>query len=174
MGLFSRRRRAESVDPEPPNVQANWKDPDIWAEWDAPCNWIAGESKYPEVFADLAGPPRDEGYLIPVSVVLSREPRNEYDRNAIVATVDGRTVGYVSRDVAAAVAPALDGVGVSELCVCGIVRGGYTRRKNFGVHIWLDKHPQTSVQVNLMTDGVGQVGNWPPDDDELEEATLPA
>jgi hypothetical protein len=174
MGLFRKKNRAESIEQEPPNVPADWKDPEIWAEWDAPCNWIAGESKYPEVFADLAGAPRDEGYLIPVAVVLKREPANQYDKNAIVATVDDRIVGYISWDVAAAVAPALDQVGVSELCVCGIVRGGYTRRKNFGVHIWLNKHPLPSVQVNLVTDGIGQVGNWPPDDDELEEATLPA
>ena len=170
MGLFSRKRRAESVDVEPPNVPSGWRDPDIWVEWDAPCNWIAGESKYPEAFAALAGEPRREGYLVPVSVKLQREPRNQYDRHAIVATVEGHKVGYISRDVAAIVAPALDGAGVSELIVCGIVRGGYTKRKNFGVHIWLDKHPEPSVQINLVTDGIGQVGSWPPDDDELEEA----
>ena len=174
MGLFSRKRRQDSIEPEPPNVSADWRDPDIWVEWDAPCNWIAGESRYPEAFAALAGPPRDAGYLIPVSVRLVREPGNKYDRNAIVATVEGRTVGYISRDVAAVVAPALDGVGVSQITVCGIVRGGYTRRKNFGVHIWLDKHPEPSVQINLVTDGIGQVGSWPPDDDELEEAVKPA
>ena len=170
MGLFSRKRRVERVEPEEPNVPADWRDPSVWIEWDAPCNWIAGESKYPAAFAALAGPPRQEGYLVPVVVKLAREPRNSYDRNAIVATVDGHTVGYISRDVAAVVAPALDGVGVSELTVCGIVRGGYTKRENFGVHIWLDKHPERSVQINLVTDGIGQVGAWPPDDDELEEA----
>ena len=172
MGLFSRKRRETAVEVEPPNVQSDWRDPDVWAEWDAPCNWIAGESKYPEAFAAIAGAPRDEGYLVPVCVVLTREPRNQYDPNAIVATVDGHIVGYISRDVAAAVSPALDQSGVSELRVCGIVRGGYTRRKNFGVHIWLDKHPEPSVQINLVTDGIGQVGSWPPDDDELEEAVI--
>jgi hypothetical protein len=174
MGLFSRKRRQQAIEPEPPNVPDDWKDPDIWAEWDAPCNWIAGESKYPQAFAALAGEPREAGYLIPVNVVLEREPRNQYDRNAIVATADGHKIGYIGRDVAGVLAPALDGAGVTRLCVCGIVRGGYTRRKNFGVHIWLDKHPQPSVHIDLLTDGIGQVGNWPPDDDELEGATLPA
>lgn len=111
---------------------------------------------------------------MPVSVTLAREPGNKYDKNAIVATVEGHVVGYINRDVAAVVSPALDGVGVSQITVCGIVRGGYTRRKNFGVHIWLDKHPERSVQINLVTDGIGQVGSWPPDDDELEEAVKPA
>ena len=171
MGLF-RKKRGERVDPQPPNVSAGWKSELTWLEWDPPCNWIAGESRYPEAFAQLAGEPRDDGYLVPVEVLLEREPQNSFDENAIVASVAGLKVGYISRDVAAAVAPALDRAGAASIVVCGIIRGGYTPRPNFGVHIWLDKHPQPSVQIGLTTDGVGQVGAWPPDEDEVDAALV--
>jgi hypothetical protein len=62
------RRRAEL---EPPNISPDWATSDEWRSWEAPRNFIAGESHHTDELRALCGEPRDGGYLIPVEVVLS-------------------------------------------------------------------------------------------------------
>ena len=170
MGLF-RKKKKSAPEPGPPNVPGDWDDSAVWADWEPPRNWIAGESRYPEAFLALAGEVRDDGYLLPVAVVLEREPENDYDENAIVASVRGHKVGYISRDVAAVMSPALDQAGVATVTVCGIIRGGAPEFPNFGVHLWLDRHPVDSVSVVLEADSAGEVGGWPPSAKEIDRAS---
>jgi HIRAN domain len=148
----------------PANVAADWRKGE-WRTWPSPRNFIVGESRYVDALASLAGPPCATGYCIPVEVVLIREPRNQYDANAIRAEVRGRQVGYLARHLAAQIAPALDRARVRQFVVCGVVRGGWDDAQNFGVHIWLDRRVDAGPEIT-QADEVGGV-RWPPDDDEI-------
>lgn len=67
---------------------------------------------------------------------LHREPHNPYDRNAIlVARNNGAQVGYVPRDEAAVVAPALDRVGQPVQAEITAVLGRDYPGQNLGVRI---------------------------------------
>src|SRR6476620_4820992 len=96
MGLFRRKWELS-----PPNVAADWMTNDEWLTWEAPRNFVAGESHYLTALRSLTGKPTSDGYLRPVEVCLTREPDNQYDRNAWRAEVDGQLIGYMRREIAA-------------------------------------------------------------------------
>jgi hypothetical protein len=146
------------------NVAADWRSGE-WRSWPAPHNFIAGESHYMPALASLAGPPCETGYCIPVEVVLTREPTNPYDPNAIRAEVHGLHVGYLARHLAAQISPALDRAGVASFAVCGVLRGGWQDAQYFGVHVWLDRRTRPGPSIEQM-DEAGAV-QWPPDLDEV-------
>ncbi len=108
--------------PEALSPQGQWW-PSDWSTWPCPRNVIAGEASYQYALMQLVGQPRDVGYLVPVTVTLVREPANPYDRNAIRGDVNGVTVGYLRRQIAAQMADALDQCGCRGFSVCGLVRG---------------------------------------------------
>jgi hypothetical protein len=68
-----------------------------------------------------------------------REPDNAYDRNAIRAEVMGHRVGYLRRHLAEQLAPALDRGRCTDFEVPGLLRGGSTRARNVGCHVWLNR-----------------------------------
>lgn len=173
MGLFRRRRGHKAEKASTAANSSAWQDPGVWMQWEAPRNWIVGESYHPDELLDLAGAPRDEGYIIPVCVDLVREPENPHDVNAIRASVCGLTVGHVQRDIAEALAEAMDDAGMDAIAVCGLIRGGFTARPNLGVHVWLDRNLRGSVTPPLPKIVSPKV-RWPPEPDELDGYALPA
>jgi hypothetical protein len=120
-------------------VPDDWIDTHVWVGWEAPRNYIAGESKYGEALTSLTGPPCDDGYCTPVVVTLIREPNNAYDPNAIRAEVSLAHVGYLRRGIASQLASPLDGARIRSLRVAGLLRGGATRAPNVGCHVWLNR-----------------------------------
>jgi hypothetical protein len=135
-----------------------WSADGAWrATWEAPRNWIRGESHHVAACTAIAGPMREQGYLIPVDVVLEPEPKNTYDANAILALVGGVVVGRLAREIAAQVSPAMSSANVRRLVVPGVVRGGSPKYPSLGVHIWIDRG---EAQVTLL-DNTGAVA-WPP------------
>ena len=142
--------------------------PTDWATWPAPRNLIAGESRYQDALQRICGERCESGYLIPVEVVLRREPQNQYDPNAMRAEVRGQHVGYLRRQIAAVVAPALDDHGIASVTVCGLIRGGSIGADMIGCHLWLDRPlggPTITVEdIDEVGDG-WRVG-WPPYDRE--------
>ena len=93
---------------------------------------IVGESKYQPNLLALAGAKTDAGCEILCEATLHREPRNPHDRNAIRVDVQGRTVGYIPRLDAAAIAPIMDRQGISAVLADAIIVGGWLRGSNEG------------------------------------------
>ena len=61
------------------------------------------------------------------AVLLRREPSNHYDGNAIrVEKMNGEQIGYISRHLAAALAPFFDGYGQAVKGVVSMLTGGMT------------------------------------------------
>jgi hypothetical protein len=144
----------------PANVEANWRDGEAWLGWDAPRNFVAGESHYMPALRTLTGDPRPGGYLIPVEVVFVREPTNEYDSNAWRAEVDGRHIGYAARHIAAQLARGLDPLRLTTFTVCGVIRGGSMDAPNIGVHVWPGRRPCPGPEIRQIDDALAV--NWPP------------
>jgi hypothetical protein len=148
----------------PANAPTDWP-ADVFRDWPAPRNLVVGESHYPDALRKLAGPPRAQGYLIPVDVRFERDPDNAYDRNAFRAAVQGFQVGHLSAELAAQLAGPLDDAGHISFSVCGVIRGGTIERPNLGVHVWLERRLSPGPEISFGDDS-GLVSNWPPRDDE--------
>lgn len=166
MGLLDRFRKAP-IELAPANVDTGWTETEEWREWDAPGNFISGESHYKAALTALAGPPRREGYLTPVKVAIVREPTNAYDSNAFRAEVDGHHIGYLARHIAAQLADPLDAASCGRFEVCGILRGGSADAPNIGIHVWLSR--RLSRGPEIMQRDEGGLVSWPPYDDEGKE-----
>lgn len=148
------QRWLDTQSPPPPpealSPEGRWW-PSDWSTWPCPRNIIAGEASYQAALQQLIGPPRDVGYLVPVTVTLVREPANRYDRNAVRGDVNGVTVGYLRRQIAAQMADALDQVVCPSFSVCGLIRGGSLTAPNLGCHIWLDRLSRMARPSSLTT-----------------------
>lgn len=94
---------------------------------------IVGESNYQR---HIAAANDEEAPVFSVE----REPKNPYDRNAVVVKHKGRIVGYLARAEAEAVAPIFDTIerGGQVVTCLGKIKGGGPGR-SFGV--WLDLPP---------------------------------
>lgn len=147
----------DEVELSPANVDPNWRDGNAWLKWEAPRNFVAGESHY---MPELTGEPRESGYLIPVEVVFVREPTNRYDPNAWRAEVDGSVIGYARRNIAAQFAAALDPHGLTTLTVCGVLRGGSLDAPNLGVHVWPERRPCPGPELHQVDEALSVP--WPP------------
>lgn len=109
---------------------------------------VRGESRYQEALRAIAGsgelPVRKE-----VRARLVPEPSNPYDYNAIQVRIEGRLVGYLSREDARAYAPAFARRENRPItCPAVIVGGGSTKdgwRKSFGV--WLALPPPEKIRT---------------------------
>ena len=165
MGLFSRKPGLASA-----NVPQGWTEQREWLAWDPPRNLIRGESHYQKALrtaCGMTGMPRHQGYLKPVSIDLIREPHNEYDRNAFAAFIANEKVGYLAREIAAQLAPALDKYKISTVRVCGVIRGGSSNAPSLGIHVWLDRRPVAGHAL-LQADS-SHIVPWPPFDGEGQE-----
>jgi len=106
---------------------------------------VVGESAYQDALFELTGGRRLYGGVRMERVArLVPEPGNRVDPGAIAVTIDGRTVGYLSRhDVTcyrAAIASAIDRSG--EASCRAVIVGGWEREHGdvglFGVRLYLD------------------------------------
>lgn len=122
----------------PANVPAHWRESESWRNWCAPCNIVVGESRRQDaLLAVCGGAARQWGYLVPVELEFRREPDNQYDPNAIVASIEQHTVGYLRREIAATLAGPLDAIDRLTFRLCGLIRGGSERAPLLGAHVWI-------------------------------------
>ena len=112
---------------------------------------VGGESHYQHNLESIAGPKNEVGYNLAVDVVLIREPDNEFDSNAIAVYAAAQApgaeavkVGYVARETAVGLAPAIDrrnGEG-ETVGLEGAIRGGWDRGGDdvgyFGISLFYD------------------------------------
>lgn len=117
----------------------------------------------PDVLVALTGPPRPNGYLLPVEATLRRDPNNEYDANAIRVEIGGNLVGHLEKEAAHRMAPILDALGCTECRIAGIIRGGYIDRPHVGVMLWATKRLSDAPTFRF---GMTGAPRWPPSEDE--------
>jgi hypothetical protein len=160
-----------------PNAPSNWSSSGLWRSWEAPLNVVRGESHRQEALHAMCGSPRAQGYLVPVETNLRREPTNPVDKNAIRVEVRGEHVGYVAREIAAQMSPALDKAKCREFAVAGIIRGGSPHAPSFGLHLWLGRRLSPGPQIQF-DDSFYHHGDfviaWPPREGEGDDSPRPS
>ncbi len=107
---------------------------------------VVGESQYQDALWEIAGGIRRDPVRHPADAVLLPEPDNPYDPNAIRVLIDGRVVGYLSRDDAAVYLPGLRRLMAScdsgYVALEGQIVGGGSRGDGIGsLGVFLDHDP---------------------------------
>ena len=112
---------------------------------------IVGESfeNRQQTLERIAGGRHERGAEHRVGVTLRREPSNPHDSDAVWVEVMGQHVGYVSRQEAAHLSPALSKFGgVAE--AQGLVVGGWSdgeSQGSFGIRVWLTSSEAARLNV---------------------------
>lgn len=104
---------------------------------------VVGESNYTSNFEAICGPRSRDGVDKQTRALLVLEHNNPHDRNAVRVSIEGMTVGYLSRSVALDFRRAIKSAGYSKHAIfdcAAIIRGGWDngrgKRGHYGV--WLD------------------------------------
>lgn len=98
---------------------------------------IVGEAAYQSNLKKIAGPKTKEAKYLTVSALIESEPTNKHDRNALKVTIQGLTVGYLSREEASYIA-AKSTSPISKPVMATIVGG------------WKDKTSEGQYGVKLL------------------------
>lgn len=114
-----------------------------WWDEEPPLNIVAGESFYADAIHSRMGTPREPGWLVPLDLVLQRDPKNQYDKNAIAVKTGsprrpGDQLGNINKAWAAALAPVMDAKRQKVIPIRGVLRGGWIDAPSAGVCVWLD------------------------------------
>ncbi|MGR3498223.1 MAG: HIRAN domain-containing protein [Limimaricola soesokkakensis] len=116
-------------------------------------NYVAGVASYRHVFARLAGPKRERGYNIDCQVVFEADPKNRFDRTAVAvkATVSGRHIGYLPKEMTGDFHAAMEAHGTTAAIAAGRIRGGWWRAEEgsegaFGVKVFMKWPPEGEVR----------------------------
>jgi len=105
---------------------------------------IVGESHYQEALSTICGGPCEDGHEHECVAELLPEPSNPYDANAVMVRIQGKTVGYLSKEWAPLYLAALKALGHEGApATCNaIINGGWERtrrgevdRGSFGVEL---------------------------------------
>jgi hypothetical protein len=101
---------------------------------------IVGEGYRQKELERIAGPKEPGGKQHRCGVTLRREPSNKYDENAVRAEVMGVHVGYVARELAYDLAPAMQAHAGGIVEARGVIVGGWddgTTEGYYGIRAWL-------------------------------------
>lgn len=96
---------------------------------------VVGEASYQDALWSICGGRSDERVRLEVIAALVPQPDNPYDSNAISIQVDGRIVGYLSRDDAVTFGPPLEKLMAESGAVValrGAIVGGGIRSDGLG------------------------------------------
>jgi hypothetical protein len=154
MGFLQRLRgKPESATPTQrelaaEHVHAEAADPDL-VELE-----VVGESHRQRELEALAGPKKADGKQVLVGVTLRCEPDNEYDCNAVRVEVMGQLLGYVARDHAAVLSPAMQDGCAGTLEVRGLIVGGWRDSQSeghYGIRVWVSGREAQRLGVQLVT-----------------------
>jgi hypothetical protein len=115
---------------------------------------VVGESHYQEALELITGGKTEEAHDLEKWASLIREPDNPYDRNAVAVYIDGRKVGYLSRDDAPQYGVLLDELwqkyhlrGACRANICG---GLATLRPH-----WVERHGRGPLRRQARARGAG-------------------
>jgi hypothetical protein len=100
---------------------------------------VVGESRYQNALVAICGAHTRYGHDSEYSANIEREPLNPFDRNAVVAKIGGRTVGYLSREQAVRVSEQMISDGIFSASCKARVRGGWRTNQYDEGHygVWL-------------------------------------
>ncbi len=118
---------------------------------------VVGVSHYQEPLVAIAGGRGSGPVRHPVTAALEPEPENPHDPNAIKVLVQGRHVGYLSRDDALRYGPAVrllrehDRVLVCDAVIGG--RGPDAGTMNLGLFLELPRAPEAVLEAQALTRG---------------------
>jgi HIRAN domain len=114
---------------------------------------VVGTSYYQQALTDITGRQGDEEVRVEKVAVLVPEPDNPHDRDAIAVHIEGRLVGYLSRDenrrwqdIVQTLA-GHDHLAAAEALVAG--RGPGASTPNVGVFLRLPTPTEARAQVGL-------------------------
>lgn len=97
---------------------------------------IVGESRYQPALDRMCGGRTEDGHEHECQALLVEEPNNPHDGNAVKVTIQGETVGYLSRDAAPRYKKAARAAGLSgqPVLVDALIVGGWTRGRRGDGH----------------------------------------
>ncbi len=104
---------------------------------------IVGEASYQVALEALAGKKTREGKELHCTAMVSREPENSHDPNAVKVEIGGKTVGYFSWADAKDYSGQLQSIGGGTCDVAAMIVGGFkskTKEGNFGVKLDITRH----------------------------------
>jgi len=93
---------------------------------------VVGESRYQRTLEHIVGGKTDESAEHRCTALLSFEPTNPHDRNAVLVLIDGTTVGYLNRNTAKAFGRWAVHHGAASVSCPAMVVGGWKRRTSEG------------------------------------------
>lgn len=104
---------------------------------------VVGESNYLHSFETICGPRSKDGVNMQTRAHLVLEHNNTHDSNAVRVSIQGQTVGYLSRPVAANFRQVINAAGHSKHSVfdcAAVIRGGWDNGSGKQGHygVWLD------------------------------------
>jgi HIRAN domain-containing protein len=106
---------------------------------------VVGTSHYQEALLELAPREADEEVRVEKIAALVPEPDNPHDPDAIAVTIDGRLVGYLSRDENRRWKDVVSGYPIgAEAMIAG--RGGTT---GLGVFLRLPTPTEARAQIGI-------------------------
>lgn len=114
-----------------------------WREGSYPMDAV-GESHYQRELAQICGGHSRHGHEIEADAHLTREPNNQFDKNAVAVSIQGHVVAYLPREQAARIASQMIEDGLkSATCAAKIVGGWRTNQHDeghFGVRLAIPRH----------------------------------
>ena len=113
---------------------------------------VVGESHYQAAISAACGRRGSEAVRHECVAALVAEPGNQYDPNAVMVQVDGRPVGYLSREDAILYHPVIDAatrLGVVVACNAFISArdGGEATTTNAGVFLHIPSPEDSAVEL---------------------------
>jgi len=86
---------------------------------------VVGESNYQDALIAICGKHTRAGYDGEHQATLALEPSNAYDSNAVMVMIDGRRVGYLSREQAIRIGGFMRAAGIDKATCDGRIQGGW-------------------------------------------------
>jgi hypothetical protein len=102
---------------------------------------VHGESHHQESLARIAGPKEPTAKSVNVGVTLRCKPTNEYDRNAVRVEAFGMFLGFIAKQPAQFLAPAMSATCGGVIEGLGVVVGGWDDGEtsgSYGIRVWID------------------------------------
>jgi hypothetical protein len=103
---------------------------------------IVGESYYQDALEEICGPRKRQGEKLMIEATLILEDDNKFDRgNAVRVEIQGKQVGYLSKDVAKAYRQIMKKAGHPKaISTCqALIKGGWEKEDSTGSYgVWLD------------------------------------
>jgi HIRAN domain len=114
---------------------------------------VVGEASYQPALARIAGPKTENGLSVWKTAQLTPEPDNVYDKNAVMVTIDGLKVGYLSRRRAVAYHAMMADAGMPEEPLAEVqahIMGGWRRphgdEGHYGVALYVPEIVATRLE----------------------------